>query len=297
MILKTPVKSKLLEFLFRSMPDTKKTSVKDLLKNGCVLVNQRATTQFDPPLYPGDEVQVDKTKKRAAPPVKRFNLKLIYEDDYLVVIDKPAGLLTVGSEKMPRETAIFALNDYLNNKANSGKPMRSRKRVFVVHRLDRDVSGLLLFTKDERTKFGLQTNWGKARKEYYAIVEGKPKYQSGTLVSHLTENRFLRVFSGPQTQISKKAITHYEVVKCGNDKALLRIRIETGRKHQIRVQLADIGHPVVGDKTYGAKTNPIKRIALHAYHLEFEHPLTGKMLQFSTPLPPVLERLFDHPEI
>jgi len=283
----------LLEFLFRAMPGTKKGRVKKWLKFECVSVNGKVSTQFNYPLAAGDEVRIAKEKTRPLTPAARFNLEIVYEDDYLILIDKPAGLLTIGSEKVPRETAIFALNDYLNKKHAQGKKrsIRPCKRVFVVHRLDRDVSGLVLFAKDEKTKLSLQEGWKNVKKEYWAVVEGCPAKPSGTLESYLTENRFLKVYSGPKTAAAKKAVTHYEVLKHGKNRALLKVALETGRKHQIRVHLADMGHPIVGDTVYGALKSPLKRIALHACRLEFEHPVTRKKHSFFKPLPAALERL------
>lgn len=264
--LKVDREAGLLEFLFAALPDTKKTSVKQYLKHRCVSVNGRITTRFDHPVQSGDEVRIETSPGSARTPASALHLKIIFEDEDLLVIDKPAGLLTIATEKIRHETAIFAVNDYLNRKVQVSKCRRpeSQKHVFVVHRLDRDVSGLLLFAKTEAVKRKLQENWDSFRKEYDAIVEGCPEKPSGTISSWLTENKFLRVSSGPRTPESKKAVTHYEVVKPGRKYSHLKIRLETGRKHQIRVHLSDLGHPVMGDKTYGAASSFAGRIALHA---------------------------------
>ncbi len=285
----------LLEFLFASFPEVKKTKVKQYLKHNCVSVADRVTTRFDHWLRPGDEVRIETSRVRALTPSSQFNLEIIDEDEEVIIINKPAGLLTIATEKIQRETAIFAVNDYLNKKASAWNPhkTRYRKQVFVVHRLDRDVSGLLLFAKNEETKFKLQKNWDKFSKEYQAVVEGCPKERTGTLKSWLSENKILRVASGPKTAESKWAVTHYEVVKPGKKFSLLKIRLETGRKHQIRVHLSDLGHPVVGDKTYGAASAMAGRIALHASRLEFNHPKSGKRLTFTSPLPPEFKPLID----
>lgn len=292
-ILKADREAGLLEFLFAALPDTKKTNVKQRLKHRCVSVNGLVTTRFDHPVQSGDEVRIETSQGSAPAPAPPFNLEIIFEDKDLLVIDKPAGLLTIATEKIQRKTAIFAVNDYLNRKAGVGKRGRPeyQKRVFVVHRLDRDVSGLLLFAKTEAVKWKLQENWDSFRKEYDAIVEGCPEKPSGTISSWLTENKLLRVLSGPRTDESKKAVTHYEVVKPGRKYSLLKIRLETGRKHQIRVHLSDLGHPVAGDKTYGAVSSLAGRIALHASRLEFQHPVTGKKLTFTSPLPALLRPL------
>lgn len=286
-VLRPSAETRLLEFLFKSLADTKKTRVKQFLKFRCVSVNGKISTQFDYPLKPGDEVCIVTDKDRPVTPASQFNLKIVFEDDVLLAIDKPAGLLTVGSEQVRQETAIFALNDYLNKKVMQEKGGRARytKRIFVVHRIDRDVSGIVLFAKGEEIKLALQENWAYAEKEYFAVVEGEPKQKSGSLVSHLSENKFLRVYSGPQTPESKKAITHYEVLTSSFGYSLLRVRLETGRKHQIRVHLADMGHCIVGDTVYGARKGILNRIALHACRLAFEHPVTGEPINLSLEIP------------
>ncbi|MBI4115369.1 MAG: RluA family pseudouridine synthase [Candidatus Omnitrophica bacterium] len=292
--LKVQHEEALLAYLFTALPDTKKTVVKQRLKHGCVSVNGRIQTRFDHLLVPGDEIRIESSKSRAVTPALQFNIEIIYEDDCLLVINKPAGLLSIATEKIQRETAIYSVNDYLNKKAaaKSRRP-QFQKRVFIVHRLDRDVSGLLVLAKSEAVKLKLQENWDRFKKEYLAVVEGAPREPSGTCSSYLNENKFLRVFSSsrPVTPEAKKAVTHYEVLKSGEKYSLLKIRLETGRKHQIRVHLSDLGHPVAGDKNYNAWSNPIRRIALHAWRLEFKHPVTGKDLVFTCPLPPPIVRL------
>ncbi len=292
-ILKVHREEGLLAYLFTALPDTKKTVVKQRLKHGCISVNGRIQTRFDHRLLPGDEIRIESSKSRAVTPASQFNIEIIYEDDSLLVINKPAGLLTIATEKIRRETAIFAVNDYLNKKAAKSRGSKLGKRVFIVHRLDRDVSGLLVLAKTEAVKMKLQENWAEFKKEYLAVVEGRPKVASGTCSSYLNENKFLRVFSSPRpvTPEAKRAVTHYEVVTPGEKYSLLKIRLETGRKHQIRVHLSDLGCPVAGDKTYNAKTDPAGRIALHAWRLEFKHPITGKDLVFTCPMPVSLARL------
>lgn len=284
-----------MEFLFSALPDKKKTNIKQWLKHRCISVNSRVTTRFDHPLNLGDEVRIETSKARALTPASQFHLEVMDEDDDLIVINKPAGLLTIATEKIQRETAIFAVNDYLNKKAareRSGGP-KYRKRVFVVHRLDRDVSGLLLFAKKEAVKIKLQENWDRVTKEYEAVVEGCPEKSAGTISSYLSENKFLKVSSGPKTPEGKLAVTHYEVVRRGKNYSLLKIRLETGRKHQIRVHLSDLGHPVMGDKTYGAVSRLPGRIALHARRLEFIHPVSGRELAFTSSAPPLFTRLVE----
>ena len=287
-------KNTLLAYLFTILPEMKKTVVKQRLKHGCISVNGRIQTRFDHALLAGDEVRIETSPSRAVTAALQFNIEIVYEDDSLLVINKPAGLLTVATEKIQRETAIFSVNDYLNKKAaaQTRRP-EFRKRVFVVHRLDRDVSGLLILAKTEAVKLALQENWGRFKKEYLAVVEGLPRERAGTLSSYLYENKILKVLSSPRPGVpgAKRAVTHYEVLKPGENYSLLKVRLETGRKHQIRVHLADLGHPVAGDKDYGAKTDPAKRIALHAWRLEFKHPVTAKEMVLTSPLPPSMERV------
>ena len=166
-----------------------------------------------------------------------------------------------------------------------------KKQIFLVHRLDRDTSGLLMFAKSEEIKFKLQGQWEQVQKKYLAVVEGIPQEPSGTLQSFLTENKILRVYSGPKEKNSKWAITHYRVLQSNKTYALLEIDIETGRKHQIRVHLADLKHPVAGDKDYGANTNPIERLCLHAFSLKFPHPITDKIVTLESKMPSEFEKL------
>ena len=206
-------------------------------------------------------------------------MRIIYEDDALVVIEKPAGLLTIATDKVRDRTAYFMLNEHLRPK---------RQRVFIVHRLDRDASGLLVFAKTEQAKRFLQDHWKDFEKTYFAIVEGAPEKKSGTISSFLRQNKFLKVYSGRRTEDSKFSVTHYKVVQAGFPHSLLEINLETGRKHQIRVHLADLGHPIAGDKRYGAKTNPAGRLALHASRLAFTHPVSGQRMVFESELPRTL---------
>ena len=287
---------KLLEFLLGNFPEINRTRLKQYLRHACVSVNHRVTTRFDHPVKPGDEVGLETSKARAVTPALQFHIQRVYEDDAVILIHKPAGLLTIATDKIQRETAIFSVNDYLNKRAEAGAPrrkIRSEKRVFIVHRLDRDVSGLLLFAKNEAAKFKLQENWGQFTKEYDAIVEGCPAQPSGTISNFLAENKILKVYASdrPKSPGAKKAVTHYEAVKAGKFYSHLKVRLETGRRHQIRVHLAGLGCPVAGDKLYGARTDPAGRIALHASRLSFLHPVSGKKLEFTSPLPPALVRL------
>lgn len=222
------------------------------------------------------------------PPSKKHQprgLKFIHEDQDILVVDKASGLLTVSSEIEREKTAYFLLNDYVRK-----GQAKSRKRVFVVHRLDKDTSGLLVFAKSEEAKLYLQDNWKSFTKMYYAVVEGEPKQASGVIESYLAENAVHHVYSTKKSDDSKLAKTGYRVLKAGAF-SLLEIDLFTGRKNQIRVHMADLGHPVAGDIKYGAKQKEVKRLCLHSTSLTLLHPHTKKEMSFKAPLPEYLRQL------
>jgi 23S rRNA pseudouridine1911/1915/1917 synthase len=273
--------AELLAYLFQAWPQTKKKQVRTWLKFGSVAVNGRVTTKFDYKLKPGDTVEI-RAKGLAAPETKLAGgIRIRHEDSDIIVIDKPAGLLSIASASEEEKTAYAYLIDHVR----MGNP-RGRERVWVVHRLDRETSGLMIFAKNEPAKTVLQTGWDAVVKKYLAVVEGAPAKDAGTFDLHLDEANPLKVYPaqrvGPET---RRAITHYRVTKRGKTTALVELTLETGRRHQIRVHLAEAGCPIVGDKKYGAQTNPIKRIALHATSLRFVHPGTGLEMSFHSPLP------------
>ncbi|MBX7206831.1 MAG: RluA family pseudouridine synthase [Verrucomicrobiaceae bacterium] len=273
-------------FLFASLPEVKKTKVKQWLKHGAVLVNGRRQTRHDHPLAPGDEVIIQsqgESKSSAALPKA---LKIVFEDAAVIVIDKPAGLLSIATEAESRNTAYARLTDYVRK----GNP-RGRERVFIVHRLDRETSGLMVFARTEEAKHALQTKWDAAEKRYLAIVERAPDEQEGLLVSHLDESHPGKVFSTPKSETTREARTRFRVLKRGDKHSLVELTLETGRRHQIRVQLSDIRCPIIGDEKYNARSNPAKRLGLHACFLRIPHPVTGKPVQFESPLPDALARL------
>jgi 23S rRNA pseudouridine1911/1915/1917 synthase len=276
----------LLDFLFEKLTDLKKTRVRQLLKHGCIFVKGRVTTQFNYALRPGDEVHIKNTKLPTAKHADQTFLDILFEDRDLIAISKPAGLLSVATDKIQSDTAIAEVNNFVNEKL-SGKARRScyQKSVYIVHRLDRDVSGVMLFAKNEETKDWLQEHWPEFSKDYVTVVEGHPERDSDTIISYLSENKILRVISGPERPGAREAQTYYEVIQSGKNYSLLSVTLGSGRKHQIRVHLADIGCPVAGDKIYGAQTNPLKRIVLHACSLKLIHPTTGEPLEIKSPTP------------
>ncbi len=280
--------SQLLDFLLKNCPEYGRNKVKSFLKYKSVSVNGRIVTQFDHPLHPGDKVAI-KTNT-AAPSQKEFLkslVNIVYEDDTIIVINKPSGLLTVATETIKTETAIHRVNDYLNSGSE-----RREKKIFVVHRLDQGASGLLVFAKNHDAKHELQTHWNQTEKHYYAIVDGKPEEETGTVISYLQENSRMKVYSTTRGG-AKHSVTRYKLVKTNGKHSLLDIHLQTGRKHQIRVHLSDIGCPIIGDDRYGGKTDPAGRLGLHAYSLSIIHPGTKQRMEFKAELPPVLKRVID----
>lgn len=278
--------AELLAFLFASWPDVKKTQIRQWLKHQSVTVNDRPITQFNHPLLPGDVVAI-RTDRFAAPKtVLASGMKVFFEDATLIVIDKPENLLSIASEAEQEKTAYFLLTDYVRR----GNPL-SRNRVWIVHRLDRETSGLMIFAKTPAAKEILQSGWEDAEKKYQAVVEGHLPAESGTFESDLDETSPFKVFSVKASPQTRHAVTHYRVLAKTAWRSLVELTLETGRRHQIRVHLSDAGCPIVGDKKYGAKSDPAKRLGLHACALRFPHPLNRKGLHFTSPLPKDLARL------
>ena len=267
------------------MPNQSRTAVKSLLKNKLVFVDGVQTSQFDLGLAKGQKVEIKKglaIEQRALPGVK-----IIFEDAYLLVIEKEEGVLSIATDKQKDKTAYHTLGNYLKSKDPGAK-------IFVVHRLDKDTSGIMMYAKSQKIQKLLQTNWNEniIDRSYLAVVEGSPKSDSGTIESFLAENKALVMYSTQNEAKGQKAITHYQLLKKNKGLSLLKIDLETGRKNQIRVHMQDLGHSVIGDQKYGAKTNPIKRLGLHAWVLAFKHPITGKTLRFETEVPKGFVGLF-----
>jgi len=266
----------------------KRTTLKRLLKYRSISINTKPADSHDHPLHPGDRISLSDEKKTTPVIAPKFGMHILYEDDAVLVIDKPAGLLTIGTEKERTKTAYYQLNEYLRER-NPDK----KERIFIVHRLDRDTSGLIVFAKTETAKRRLQENWNAVDKRYLAIVEGVPKKQEDTIAGYLNESSTLRVYESKDSRNAKYAVTKYRVLKSSRENALIEVTIETGRKHQIRVHVSGIGHPVAGDKKYGAETDPLKRLALHAFRLGFAHPLTKKRMDFESRPPHTFDTLMN----
>jgi len=276
----------LLKTLFAAWPAEKKKQIRTWLKFQAITVNGRPVSQFDHPLKPGDQVAV-RTDRFAAPKTRLpTGLKIYFEDAHLLVVEKPEGLLSISSPAEPEKTAYFQLTEYLRH-----KHPRSRERVWIVHRLDRETSGLMVFAKTAPAKEVLQSNWDTFEKRYEAVVEGRLPAQAGVLESDLDESNPHHVAVRPKSERTRHAITRYRILKTSPQRSLVELTLETGRRHQIRVQLAHAGCPVVGDEKYGAKNDPAGRLGLHACFLRFLHPVTGAELRFTSPLPKPLARL------
>lgn len=274
----------LLAWLLVTLQPTNRTRVKDLLRSGRVEVNGVSVTRHDHPIKPGDRVRILRDPPPSRDP-RMGGLTIAYEDDAVVVLDKPSGLATVASTPGdPNDTAFARLN----------RAMEARRagRVFVVHRLDRGTSGLLLFARSADIRDRLQANWETVTKTYLAVVEGVPNPPEGEIDNYLTEGQDLTVrASRTERPGSKRAVSGYRVVSTRGRCSLVEVTILTGRKHQIRVHMAGLGCPVIGDKRYEAKFNPAGRLGLHAWRLAFDHPTTSKRVELESPLPPVLRKI------
>ena len=213
-------------------------------------------------------------------------LSILYEDGNVLVVDKPAGLLTMGTDSNKTRTAYFYLTDYVRKGYS-----KSRNRIFIVHRLDRETSGIVIFAKNFETKFRLQDQWKDTKKKYLAVVHGQCAKTSGTITTYLAENRARIVYSTSDRTKGKLSSTGYKVLKQTKDFTLLELDLLTGRKHQIRVHLAGIGHAVVGDQKYGSGDREQPRLALHATSISFKHPYTGEQLTFEAKMPTYFNQL------
>ena len=274
----------LLPFLLARVKGKSRNNVKSLLSRRLVAVDGVPLSRFDAPLLPGQQVSI---LPASAPKADALPFPILYEDEHLIVVNKPAKLLSVSNDKEKTRTAYHLVTDYV-------KARRVDDRIFVLHRLDRDTSGVLMFARDAETKELFQARWNEivTRRGYLAVVEGVPKPAQDTIRSFLVETDTHLSFSGAPGKGAKEAVTSYQIVKAGSGYALLDISIETGRKNQIRVHMKEKGCPVAGDKQYGARTNPIGRLCLHANELSFTHPATGEQITFKAKMPRDFNRVF-----
>ncbi len=267
----------LLAFLQQTMPESSRTKIKEVLAHN-VYVDGRKTTQYNFPLQPGMEVEIQKQGGKDR--LKPRDLDIVYEDNYLFVVNKHEGLLS-SSKNAADKTVITVLNRYL-------EATHQKCTAHVVHRLDRDTSGLLLVAKNKRTAMELEEHWKETvyDRVYVAVAWGNIENDNGTIRSWLTDGEYC-VLSSPTDNGGKEAITHYTVKQRSRRYSLVELKLDTGRRNQIRVHLREMQHPVVHDPMYGYKEDlsPISRLALHAMRLCFKHPVTGKKMQFETPVP------------
>lgn len=273
----------LLEWLIANVKESK-TKVKATLKNSGVKVNGKFRTQFDFPLHDGDRVSVSKSKKNNTFHSKF--IKLVYEDQYLVVIEKNVGILSMAAGHSTLNVKTV-LDDYFRR-------TRQHCTAHVVHRLDRDTSGLMIYAKDMQTEQILEHDWHNIvyDRRYVAVVSGEMEDDEGTIANWLKDNRAYITYSSSVDNGGKYAVTHFRVLDRTASHSLVEYRLETGRKNQIRVHSADMGHPVCGDVKYGNGDNPIGRLCLHAYILCFYHPINHRRMEFETEIPSSFRQLF-----
>ena len=278
----------LLPFLLQKLSGQSGTSVKNLLKHRCVLINDaEIVTQFDRELVVGDYISIlsaNESKFGLFHPL----LKTLYEDDFIMAVEKGSGLLSVDVTGGGAENACDILDAHV-------KKRDPQKRIYVVHRLDRDTSGVMLFAKCREAQSKLVADWNDRvlERTYIAVSEGAPEPPQGTLDSYLYQDDQMVVHSTNDPSKGLRAITHYKTLRAGRRFALLQLDLETGRTNQIRVHLQSIGHSIIGDEKYGATTNPIGRLALHARKIRFYHPITQKILRFEVPEPAAFGEIVD----
>ncbi len=268
----------LMAFLTESLPQKNRHNIKTLLRCKQIEVDGKIVSQFNFMLAPGQKVEVVSIRIQKE---KDFTgLDIVYEDHHIIVINKHSGLLSMGTDTEHKLTAYFQLSEYV-------KRQHSDNKIFIIHRLDRDTSGLMVFAKSEDIKIKFQENWSDIiiERSYVAVVEGRLKDESGTVKSYLREDKNLKVYSSQNPDNGQLSVTDYKLLKSNRQYSLVKVDPETGRKNQIRVHMADLGHSIAGDKKYGAKTNPIGRLCLHAQILSFEHPVNKEKMYFRNPVP------------
>ena len=261
------------------LPDHKPTKLKSLLRHNQLAINGVPSTQFDMPVSAGDQLWVN--FDRSFQIFSHPRIKLVYEDNDIIVVDKGYGVLSTAAGKPSDDTVYNILKKY-------ARGFSDKANVYVVHRLDRDTSGLMLLTRTKQARDKLISNWNNMviDRKYIAIVEGKMEQKEGTVKSFLAENPdTFEMYSTDDKKLGRLAVTRYRVVEQGSRFAMVELEIKTGRKNQIRVHMHDLGNPVSGDRKYGGHPSPINRIALHATTLAIVHPITGKAVTFTSPVP------------
>jgi RluA family pseudouridine synthase len=269
----------LLDYLVNNI-DMPRKKIKEYLTHGSIYVNNNRTTKYNYPVYSGNTIIIDtKSKNKVILP-----FEILFEDDHIIVVNKPSGLLTIATDNEKYNTLYHIVRNYLVSK-------NKNNRIFIVHRLDKDTSGVIIFAKDERTKNMLQDNWNDYVKlrEYICVVHGKLEEKDNKIVNYLAETKTKLVYTTTK-DLGVEAITNYEVVKENKDYSLVKVVIETGRRNQIRVTFKELGNPIVGDKTYGIKDNG-KRLFLHADKLKLYYPVIGKDILFESKIPAEFKKI------
>jgi 23S rRNA pseudouridine1911/1915/1917 synthase len=275
--------AQLLDWMLATLPGSK-TKTKAILQGHGIKVDGKQVTQFDFPLKPGMKVSVSKSKKNDT--FKSRYVNIVYEDRWLVVVEKKTGILSMAAGHSSLNVKSV-LDDYF-------KRTRQKCTAHVVHRLDRDTSGLMIYAKDMQTEQLLERDWHGTvfDRRYVAVVSGEMEEDEGTIANWLKDNKAYVTFSSPVDNGGKYAVTHFHTLKRATEHSLVEFRLETGRKNQIRVHTSDMGHPVCGDIKYGNGDDPLHRLCLHAYVLCFYHPVTGKPMEFETPIPAQFRAMF-----
>lgn len=273
----------LLEYLINNVSESR-SKLKATLQGRGIAVNGRMVTQFDYQLKVGDKIIISRHKKQNQ--FKSRYVKIVYEDRWLVVVEKNIGILSMAAGHSSLNVKSV-LDDYFLKS-------RQKCRAHVVHRLDRDTSGLMVYAKDIETEQILEHNWHQIvyDRRYVAVVSGEMEQDNGTIANWLKDNKAYITYSSPTDNGGKYAVTHFQVLNRTTEHSLVEYKLETGRKNQIRVHSADMGHPVCGDVKYGNGDDPLHRLCLHAYMLCFTHPVTGEPMEFSTPIPTAFRSLF-----
>ena len=268
--------SNLMDFLLKQMGTTKNRA-KDLLTGRAVSVDRKLATHYDTPLHPGQVVRVSRHRQNTM--LLNKYVKIVYEDKDIIVIEKSEGILSMAST--PKQYCVKnVLDEYFEKR-------HFKCTAHVVHRLDRETSGLMIYAKNIETAKILEDNWHDMvyDRRYIAVLCGRVEKEGGTIQSWLRESKSFVTYSSPTDNGGKLAITHYHRLRSTDDFSLVEMKLETGRKNQIRVHMADLGNPVAGDQKYGNGRDPLHRLALHAYRLNFYHPITREQMQFETPIP------------
>lgn len=283
-IFKVKEESTLLEFIQQSLQGISRSKAKAILQGGGVRVDRKNVTQFDLPLRQGMTVEISK-RKRGVQLQSKF-VKMVYEDRYICVVEKSIGILSMATDHH-----LFSVKSVLDDYFHKS---RQKCTAHVVHRLDRDTSGLLIYAKTMEAEQILENNWREivTDRRYYALASGPLEEPQGTVRSWLKDNKAYFTYSSPVDNGGKYAVTHYRTIRSNDRYSLVELKLETGRKNQIRVHLQDLGHPVCGDIKYGNGDDPCGRLCLHAFRLNFYHPITGEHLHFETPAPRAFASVF-----